>query len=56
MFNTEQDYLDDIAALTRRIEYLKTENAFLKREVKRLGDQCKQNDLKDRQRIRDGDG
>ncbi len=56
MFNTEQDYLDDIAELNRRIEYYKTENEFLKREVKRLGGQLKQNDIKNGKRVRDGDG
>ena len=62
MYNSEQDYLDDIAALNRRIEYLKTENEFLKREVKRLGARKRKaapkqpDDIKDCKRVRDGDG
>lgn len=41
MFNTEEDYLDDIATLNSRIIALKAENEYLKREVKRLAEESK---------------
>ena len=36
MFNSEEDYLEDIAILNNRIEALKAENEYLKREVRQL--------------------
>lgn len=41
MFDTEEDYLDDIATLNSRIIALKAENEYLKREVKRLAEEIK---------------
>jgi cell division protein FtsB len=36
MFNSEEDYLDDIATLNARIRALKAENEYLKKEVRKL--------------------
>ena len=36
MFNSEEDYLDDIATLNNRIRALQAENELLKKEVRKL--------------------
>ena len=60
MFNSEEDYLDDIATLNNRIRALQAENELLKKEVRKLaGKEQKQNTTvvpENGERIRGRDG